>query len=118
MFFSALCVEPFAAGLVFFDPALRVGAVLNFFQDLAHGLAGFFRDDARTAGVVAVLGGVADGIAHVVQAAAVDEIDDQLEFVEAFEVGDLGLVTGFHQGFETSFDQGADATAQNRLFAE
>ena len=36
----------------------------------------------------------------------------------AFEVGDLGLVAGFHQGFEASLDEGGAAAAKHGLFAE
>ena len=69
-------------------------------------------------GVVALLGGIADGVAHVAQAAAVDQVNDELEFVHAFEVGDLGLVAGFGERFESGFDQFADAAAEYGLFAE
>ena len=51
-------------------------------------------DDARAGHVVAVLGGVADRVAHVAEAAAVHEVDDELQLVQALEVRDLGLVAG------------------------
>ena len=65
-----------------------------------------------------MLGRVADGITHVVQAAAVDQIDDELEFVQALEVRDLRLIASFDQRLEPGLDQGADAAAENRLLAE
>ena len=70
------------------------------------------------ADVVAVLGGVADRVAHVVEAAAVHEIDDQLQLVQALEVGDLRLIAGLDQRLEAGLDQRADAAAQDRLLAE
>ena len=42
-----------------------------------------------------MFGCVADGVAHVAEAAAIDQVDDELQFVQAFEVGDFGLIAGF-----------------------
>src|SRR6266404_2083898 len=53
-------------------------AITNLRKDFAHFLAGFGSNDSRARGVVALLGGVADGIAHVAEAAAVNEVNDQL----------------------------------------
>ena len=74
----AFCQKIGAAFFVLVDPFLRKAAVANFSKQLFHFLAGLLRNDAWAGGVIAVLGGVADGIAHVAQAAAVDEVDDQL----------------------------------------
>src|SRR2546425_1061325 len=90
--------------LVLFDPGFRKAAVADFRENLAHFLASLFRDDARPSGVVALLGSVADGIAHIAEAATVDQINDELEFVEALEIGDLGLVARFRERFESRFD--------------
>src|SRR5579859_6404545 len=81
-------------GFIFRNPLLGKAAVADFGENLAHFFACFLRDDALASGVVAVFGGVAYGIAHVAEAAAVDEIDDELEFVHALEVSHFGLVTG------------------------
>ena len=70
------------------------------------------------ADVVAPLGGVGDGVAHVGEAAAVHEVDDELELVEDFEVGELGLVAGFDEGFEACLDEGGGAAAEDGLLAE
>ena len=107
-----------AARFVFRDPFLSKAAVADFGEDLAHFFARFLRDDARAGGVVAVFGGVADGIAHVAEAAAIDEVDDKLEFVHALEVGDFGLIAGVDERVEARFDQFADAAAEDGLFAE
>ena len=48
---------------------------------------------------------------HAAQAAFVDEVDDQLHFVQAFEVSDLRRVTGFDQSFESFLDQGGQTAA-------
>ena len=75
-------------------------------------------DDARAGYVVAPLGGVGDGVAHVLEAAAVHEVDDELELVEDFEVGELGLVAGFDEGLEACLDEGGGAAAEDGLLAE
>ncbi len=107
-----------AAFLVFFDPFLREAAVADFREDFAHFFACLPGDDARTGRIVALFGGITDGIAHVAEATAVDQVDDELEFVQAFEISDLGLVACFCQRFETCFDQFTDAAAEYGLFAK
>src|SRR6185369_3381242 len=54
--------EVLAAALGFVDPFAGERTVLNFLEDLLHFLLGFFGDDPRAAGVVAVLGGVRDAV--------------------------------------------------------
>ena len=56
--------------------------------------------------------------AHVVEAALIHQVDDQLELVQALEIGALGLVAGRDQGLERHLDQGADAAAEHDLLAE
>ncbi len=70
------------------------------------------------ADVIAPFRGVADGVAHVSQSAAVDQIHNQLELVQHFEVGALGLIAGFDQRFVSRLDQRAHAAAKHRLLAE
>jgi len=65
-----------AALFVFLNPFLGEAAVANFGQDFAHFLASLLGDDARAGGIVTLLGGVADGVAHVTEAAAVNQIHD------------------------------------------
>ena len=50
--------------------------------------------------VVAVLGGVADRVAHPAEAALVHHVDDQLQLVQALEVRALRLVAGLDQRLE------------------
>jgi hypothetical protein len=73
---------------------------------------------ARAAGEIAILGGVADGIAHVIQAADVDQIDDQFHFVDAFEVRHFLGITGFDECFESGLDERGKSAAEDGLFAE
>src|SRR5690606_20026978 len=105
-------------GGVFQDEALGIFAGLDVAHDVTHGLLGFFGDDARAGHVLAILGVVRDGVVHVGDAALVDQVDDQLEFVQALEVGHFGRVAGVDQSFETRLDQFDRAAAQNGLLAE
>ena len=68
--------------------------------------------------VVAVLGGVGDGVAHPGDAALVHQVDDQLELVQALEVGDLRGVAGLGQHLEAGLHQRGGAAAEHRLLAE
>ena len=87
-------------------------------SSLLHGLLGLGGDDARAGHVVAPLGGVGDGVAHVGEAAAIHEVDDELELVEDLEVGELGLIAGLGEGLEACLDQGGGAAAEDGLLAE
>ena len=70
------------------------------------------------AGVIAELGRVGDAVAHVVQPALVDQVDDQLHLVDALEVGHFGLIAGLDERLETGLHQRADAAAEHGLLAE
>lgn len=106
------------AGSAFADEHFGVFAVLNTFQGVAHGLTGLGVDDFRASHVLAVLGVVGDRVVHVGDTAFVHEVNDQLQFVQAFEVGHFRRVASFNQGFETGFYQLNGTAAQNGLFAE
>src|SRR6516225_6020424 len=86
-------VEDRAARLVFQNPFLGEGSALNLAQNAPHLGAGLRRDDPRPAREVAELRGVADRVAHHVQATLVDQVHDQLHLVQALEVGDLRSVS-------------------------
>ena len=55
---------------------------------------------------------------HLGDAALVQQVDDQLELVQALEIGDFGLVAGLDQGLEAGGDQLGGAAAQHGLLAE
>src|SRR6266545_3559965 len=93
----ALRVEPGATLAIFLDPLRRVRPVLDLLEHLLHFLARLFGHETRTAGVITVLRSVAHGVAHVVQASLIHQVDDELQLVKAFEVGDLGLIAGFDE---------------------
>ena len=87
-------------------------------EDGLHPLADALVDEPRPADVVAVLGGVADAEAHEVEAAAIHQVDDELELVHRLEVGELGLVAGLDERLERHLHQRRGAAAQDGLLAE
>ena len=111
-------VEHGAVGHVLQDPLARELATLDLGEQLAHGLAHVLVDDARAAREVAVLGGVADAVAHPGDALLPHEVDDELELVEALEVGDLRLVAGLDERVEAGRDELHGAAAEHGLLAE
>ena len=100
------------------DPHLRELARADVVEDALHALAHVRVDHARPAHVVAELRGVRDRPAHVLEAALPDEVDDQLQLVEALVVGDLGLVARGDEGLEAGADQLGRAAAEDGLLAE
>ncbi len=97
---------------------LREGAILDLFEEFLHGLLGLGGDDAWAGDIVAPLGCVGDGVTHVGEAAAVHEVDDELELVEDFEVGEFRLIAGLGEGLEACLDEGGGASAEDGLLAE
>src|SRR3990172_8346449 len=111
-------VKPRPPGGVLGNPLPGVRSILDLGQDSVHLTDGLFIDNALPGGVISVLSRVTHRVAHVVQSTAVDQVDDQLEFVNALEIGDLGLIAGLNQCLKSGFDQCADTTAQDGLLPE
>src|ERR1700757_1169142 len=111
-------LELLTPGILVGEEALGEAAVLNFSEDRLHSLPAFGVDDARAADVVAPFSRVRDAVAHIRKAAAIDQVDDQLELMQHFEVGALRLISGFNQRFVARLDQRADPAAKHSLFAE
>ena len=88
----AQALEVLAAGAVLGDPLLRELARLDVVEDLPHRLADLGPDHARAAGHIAVLGGVRDRVAHPRDSLLVHQVDDQLQLVQALEVGEARVV--------------------------
>src|SRR5437867_659851 len=106
------------AAAVLGDPLVGELARLDVGEDRLHRLARLVADDALAARHVAVLGGVADRVAHVGNPALVDQVDDQLHLVEALEVRHLGRVAGLDQRLEAGADELGQPAAEDRLLAE
>ena len=115
---AAKAVEPRSSLVVLGYPLPGKAAVLDRRKDLLHVLLHVLVHYDRAARVVAVLGGIADRVAHVLHAALVEQVDYQLELVHALEIGRLRLVPGLHQRLEGRLDQRRHASAQHGLLAE
>jgi len=105
-------------GLVLKHPFGGELAALDLGQDLRHSPAALGTDHPRPAGQPPELGGVADRIVHPRQPPLVNEIDDQLEFMQTFEIGDLRLIAGVDQRLIAGADQLGDSAAEHCLLAE
>ena len=100
------------------DPLAGERPGLHIGQDFLHRRARRLAHDPRTAHVVAVLRRVADLAPHPRDAVRVGQIHDQLELVQALEVGEGRIVAGLHQRLESGLHQRGEATAQHRLLPE
>ena len=106
------------AGVHLGDPLAGERPVLDLAEHLAHLGANVLVDDAVAAREVSVLGRVGDRPAHVREAALPDQVDDQLQLVQALVVRDLGLVARLDERLEAGSDQLGRAAAEHRLLAE
>ena len=97
---------------------LRELARVDLGEQLLHARADVLVDHARPTQVVAELGRVGDRPAHVLEPAFPDQVDDQLQLVEALVVGDLGLIAGSDERLEAGADQLGRAAAEDGLLAE
>src|SRR5207302_1549001 len=111
-------LEAGVAGGVLEHPVAREAAGLDVVEDALHLGLDVGVDEARAARVVAVLGGVGDRVAHIGDATLVDEVDDQLDLVQALEIGHLGRVAGIDERLVAGLDEGGEPAAQHRLLAE
>lgn len=68
--------------------------------------------------VLAELGGVGNHGIHLLDAAVVDQIHDQLGFMHAFKIGHFRGITGFRQRFKAVLHQVHQTAAKHVLFAE
>src|SRR5262245_27866490 len=92
---AAVVVEYRLAAVHLRDPVARERAVAHPREHRAHVLAHVLVDDARPDGMRPVLGRVGDRVVHPLDPTLPDQIDDQLELVQALVVRDLRLITRF-----------------------
>src|SRR5918998_1020574 len=114
----AHALEVLLPGAILRDPLARELAGLDLAEDRLHGLASLVGDDPRAAGEIAVFGRVGDRVAHPGDALLVHQVDDQLELVQALEVGQARVVAGVHERLVAGADQLGHAAAQHGLLAE
>src|SRR5690606_6221359 len=65
-----------------------------------------------------VLGVIGDRVVHVGDTAFEHQVNDQLQLVQALEVGHFRRITGFNEGIETRLDQLNATAAQHSLLTE
>lgn len=104
--------------LVLRDPVAGKRTILDLAQHVLHLLAGLFGDQALAGDVIPVFSRIRDRVTHHREAAAVDQIDDQLHLMDAFEICHFRRVSGFDQRIEASLHQFADTAAQHGLLTE
>ena len=88
-------------GAVVEHEILHEPARLDVGQNTLHFSFRFVGNDSRTGNNAAIFGGIADRIAHIGDTAFIKQIDDQLGFVKAFEIGHFRRVARLDQRFET-----------------
>ncbi len=91
---------------------------MNISKNVLHRLLRLGGDDFFSGGVIAVLGGITNRIAHVGKTALVDKINDELHFMDALKVRHLWLVPCFNEGIKARFHQRGNSPTENRLFAK
>src|SRR5215207_8459550 len=94
------------ASILVADEASSERAVLDVSEHAFHVLSDMVVDNPRPRHVVAVLGRVRNAPPLLGNAAFVHQVDDQLELVQALEIGDLWLIASCSECLETSLDQG------------
>src|SRR3954469_7525027 len=114
----AIVVEHRLAAIHLRDPVARERAVADAAEHRAHVLAHVLVDDGRADRVRAVLGRVGDRVVHALDPTFPDQVDDQLQLVQALVIRDLGLVAGLDERLEAEPDQLRDAAAEHGLLAE
>src|ERR1051326_662221 len=107
-----------AAGGVLRHPLAGEFSRLNVGQHLCHFPAHMRIDHPGPGAVGAVFGGVGDGAIHAGDAARVHQIDQQLELVQAFEIGELRGVAGIDQRVERRAHELRGAAAKYGLLSE
>ena len=90
----------------------------DFLQHRFHPVSRSSTDDFRPNRQLAPFGGIGDQFAHTRDSRFVNKIDDEFEFVEAFEVGKLRWIAGGNECIETSPNECGCSSAQDRLFTE
>lgn len=67
---------------------------------------------------ITILGGLGDGETHAANSRLVDHVNDELQLVEHFEIGHLGLVSGLDESLESGLNKCRGTAAKHGLLAE
>ena len=93
-------------------------AFLNLGEDSLHFLLGLIRNQARSASQTTIFRSVRHGVPHVGHPTLVEQVDNQFEFVQTFEIGHFRCIAGFHQGLKTRLHQRGSTTTQHSLLTK
>src|SRR5664279_274903 len=114
----AQLLEARASGSVVLEQLLRERAAADPLEHALHPLADAVVDDDRPDREVAVLRDVRDRVTHVLEAALVEQVDDQLQLVQALVIRDLRLVARSDERVEAGLHERRDAPAEHGLLTE
>src|SRR4051812_32757426 len=84
------------SSLILLNPARGKGAILDLFEHLTHLFTNTLINQARAADIVAIFGSITNRVAHITHATLVYQVHNQLYLVQAFEVGNLRLITSLN----------------------
>src|SRR5580658_1706860 len=118
LLFLAYRIELMPAALILRNPFARELATLNVGQRLLHRRPRGIAHNLLAARQIAIFRRVRNGIPHPAQPAFVNQIDDQLHFMQALEISNLRRVPGLDQRLESLLNQRRQPAAQHRLLAE
>src|SRR5438034_8503660 len=90
----------------------------NVAQRGSHVLSYCLIDNLWTNGQLAPFSGIRNQSAHSRESRFVNEIDNELEFVQTFEVGELGRIAGADECVEAGTNQPDGTDTQHRLLAK
>src|SRR4029077_1867771 len=111
-----LVIRP--ALLVLADPLPCEAPAAPLLQHLAHLVLHALVDDAWPAGEIAVLGRLADEPVHLGEPALVQQVDDELQLMQALVIGDLRLIAGLDERLEPLHHELGRPAAEHRLLAK
>ena len=102
----------------FENEPLGIIAILDIGQALLHCCTALVVDYLRSGDIFAIFSVVGDGVVHVGNATLVHQVNNQLEFMQALEIGHFGGVAGFNQGLESGLHQLHCTAAEYGLLTE
>src|SRR4051812_16304475 len=96
----AICQQSAVAllsSLRFANPLARKFAALDITERGSHALMNLAINDLRPHREVSPLCGFGNPLAHSAEPALLHKIDDELQFMQTFEIGQLRWVSRFHE---------------------
>ena len=114
----ACCLEAGLMHPVFQHPVAGKAARLNVLENPFHLGLCFRRDDPWAGDIFAIFSRVGNRVVHICDATLIDEIDDQLDFMQTLKIGHFRRIASLDQCLVTCLDQLDKTAAQDRLLTE